>query len=86
VRLSTATGWQAQAPASHRPLHAILGPGADVVLTDMAPVLPLLRRNYENNLSPAALRGAYSYKNPCCWRLGARSSPLPTTTSRHRWP
>jgi hypothetical protein len=32
-------------------------PGADVVLTDMAPVLPLLRRNYENNLSPAALKG-----------------------------
>lgn len=31
--------------------------GADVVLSDMAPVLPLLRRNYENNLSPAALRG-----------------------------
>ncbi|GBF92173.1 hypothetical protein Rsub_05255 [Raphidocelis subcapitata] len=32
--------------------------GADVVLTDMLPVLPLLRRNYENNLSPAALRAA----------------------------
>jgi hypothetical protein len=26
----------------------------------MAPVLPLLKRNYENNLSPAALRGGYN--------------------------
>lgn len=32
--------------------------GADVVLTDTAEVLPLLRRNSEANLSPAALRGA----------------------------
>lgn len=31
--------------------------GADVVLTDVAEVLPLLRRNSEANLSPAALRG-----------------------------
>ncbi len=31
--------------------------GADVLLTDVAAVLPLLRRNYENNMSPAALRG-----------------------------
>jgi hypothetical protein len=32
--------------------------GCDVLLTDVAAVLPLLRRNYENNLSPAVLRGA----------------------------
>lgn len=31
--------------------------GADVVLTDVKAVLPLLKRNYETNLSPAALRG-----------------------------
>ncbi len=31
--------------------------GADVLLTDVAAVLPLLRRNYENNMSPPALRG-----------------------------
>ena len=34
--------------------------GADVVLTDVREVLPLLRRNTDANLSPAALRGA-------CW-------------------
>jgi hypothetical protein len=34
--------------------------GAAVVLTDTAEVLPLLTRNYEANLSPAALRGAGS--------------------------
>lgn len=32
-------------------------PGADVTLTDVKEVLPLLRRNYEQNLSPAAIRG-----------------------------
>ena len=31
--------------------------GANVLLTDVAAVLPLLRRNYENNLSPPVLRG-----------------------------
>ena len=31
--------------------------GCDTVLTDVAAVLPLLHRNYENNLSPSALRG-----------------------------
>ena len=31
--------------------------GAEVTLTDLAPVLPLLERNYAANLSPAALRG-----------------------------
>lgn len=31
--------------------------GAEVALTDVAAVLPLLQRNYQNNLSPAALRG-----------------------------
>jgi predicted nicotinamide N-methyase len=31
--------------------------GADVTLTDVAEVLPLLQANYERNLSPAALRG-----------------------------
>ena len=48
--------------------------GCDVLLTDVAAVLPLLRRNYENNLSPAALRGApasshgthYIALAPCC--------------------
>lgn len=30
--------------------------GANVVLTDTADVLPLLRINYETNLSPAAVR------------------------------
>ena len=34
--------------------------GAAVVLTDTAEVLPLLARNYEANLSPAALRVAGS--------------------------
>ena len=33
--------------------------GADVVLADVAEVLPLLRTNYERNLSPAALRGEF---------------------------
>lgn len=27
------------------------------MLTDLEPVLPLLRRNYETNISPSALRG-----------------------------
>ena len=31
--------------------------GCNVLLTDVAAVLPLLRRNYANNLSPAVLRG-----------------------------
>lgn len=31
-------------------------PGANVMLTDVAEVMPLLRRNYDNNLSHAALR------------------------------
>jgi hypothetical protein len=31
--------------------------GADVLLTDVAAVMPLLKRNYDNNVSPAALRG-----------------------------
>ena len=31
--------------------------GCETVVTDTAEVLPLLQRNYENNLSPAALRG-----------------------------
>jgi hypothetical protein len=34
--------------------------GVDVTLTDVKEVLPLLKRNYEQNLSPAALRGE-------CW-------------------
>jgi protein N-lysine methyltransferase METTL21D len=38
--------------------------GANVMLTDVKEVLPLLRRNYENNLSPAALRGG-SYLQGC---------------------
>lgn len=33
--------------------------GCDVVLTDMAEVLPLLRNNYVRNVSPSALRGAF---------------------------
>ena len=45
--------------------------GADVLLTDVAAVLPLLRRNYDNNLSPAALRGEWrrpllGYRPACC--------------------
>ncbi|KAK9812794.1 hypothetical protein WJX72_003942 [[Myrmecia] bisecta] len=32
--------------------------GSEVVLTDVASVVPLLQRNYENNLSPAALQGS----------------------------
>eukprot|EP00882_Tetradesmus_deserticola_P020392 GHRQ01022031.1.p1 GENE.GHRQ01022031.1~~GHRQ01022031.1.p1 ORF type:complete len:180 (+),score=67.43 GHRQ01022031.1:225-764(+) len=31
--------------------------GANVLLTDVAEVMPLLQRNYDNNLSAAALRG-----------------------------
>ena len=34
--------------------------GCDVLLTDVAAVLPLLRRNCMNNLSPAVLRGAFA--------------------------
>lgn len=33
--------------------------GADCVLTDVAEVLPLLTRNYEANISPAACRGGW---------------------------
>lgn len=32
--------------------------GCDITVTDTAEVVSLLQRNYENNLSPAALRGA----------------------------
>lgn len=32
--------------------------GCDTTVTDTAEVVSLLQRNYENNLSPAALRGA----------------------------
>jgi hypothetical protein len=39
--------------------------GADVVLSDVAAVLPLLRRNYEHNLSAAALRGACRRRVVC---------------------
>ena len=31
--------------------------GGDCVLTDTLEVLPLLRRNYEHNISPASLAG-----------------------------
>lgn len=31
--------------------------GCDITVTDTAEVVSLLQRNYENNLSPAALRG-----------------------------
>lgn len=31
--------------------------GCDVVLTDVAEVIPLLQRNFENNLSRSALQG-----------------------------
>lgn len=31
--------------------------GADVTLTDVAEVMPLLQRNYEMNLAPATCRG-----------------------------
>ena len=50
--------------------------GADVLLTDVAAVLPLLRRNYENNLSPAVLRGERlgSFLNPKCLALSAKSA------------
>ncbi|GIM05246.1 hypothetical protein Vretimale_9693, partial [Volvox reticuliferus] len=37
--------------------------GADVVLTDTADVLGLLRINYENNLSPAAVRLARAHQH-----------------------
>lgn len=48
--------------------------GCDTVVTDTAEVISLLQRNYENNLSPAALRGdlisihvlTLSVANPCC--------------------
>ena len=33
--------------------------GCDTVVTDTAEVISLLQRNYENNLSPAALRGDF---------------------------
>lgn len=33
--------------------------GGHVLLSDVAAVLPLLTRNYENNLSAAALRGEF---------------------------
>jgi hypothetical protein len=35
------------------------------MLTDVADVMPLLKRNYENNLSPAALR-ACGYESHLC--------------------
>lgn len=31
--------------------------GADVVLTDVAEIVPMLQRNYEVNLSPGMIRG-----------------------------
>lgn len=34
--------------------------GCNVTLSDMEAVLPLLRNNYERNLSPSALRGTFT--------------------------
>lgn len=33
--------------------------GADVTLSDLGPILPLLERNYQQNLAPAVLRGGW---------------------------
>ena len=45
------------------PASSPVDPGADVLLTDVAEVMPLLKRNYENNVSPAALRGEKTIRN-----------------------
>lgn len=43
--------------------------GTDVVFTDIGDVLPLLRRNVEQNVSPAALKRAWSSWAAAAWLL-----------------
>lgn len=44
--------------------------GANVLLTDVKEVLPLLQRNYENNISPAALKASGQESHLCsCGRV-----------------
>lgn len=56
---ASAALWDPCPRASSCPWNLRLGPaGADVWLTDVKEVLPLLKANYEQNISPAACRGA----------------------------
>lgn len=43
-------------PPSHPPSHPRPRTRSDVAFTDIGDVLPLLRRNVEQNISPAALK------------------------------
>jgi hypothetical protein len=52
-----------------------------VTLTDVKEVLPLLRRNYEQNLSPAAIRGGGAFEaggNHTAGLLGMTTPAVPT--------
>lgn len=55
--------------------------GADVLLTDVAEVMPLLRRNYENNISPAALRCKCSGGMGSVSSITAGSSSISSSSS-----
>lgn len=40
--------------------------GADVLLTDLADIVPLIRKNVDANFTSAALHGAILHQDACC--------------------
>lgn len=40
--------------------------GADVLLTDLADIVPLIRNNVDANFTSAALHGAILHQDACC--------------------